>query len=296
MFGDAYQWTAPELLEIGRNAVNIGAPTVQSDIFALGMVAVEVTASILSNALVIPKLLHFQVFTGRKPFPRHRTLGVPDIARGKRPLRPSQTSNLGLSGELWAAIESLWAHQAGDRLPLSTFIDLLERAIPDITLLEELMEFDVNSGGHMKKLEYIFNFGDITLLGMREYESLVLVEVFDRVGFTVLSVLALWSDFPPFQLLNSSIDDEKIRTRCLRGLGKASARWGLLPKSYWIAQSSFTQPDEAFSTTGRVFDTCKRSIGGELVAVKTINLGCILDFDIFKKVRLADSSKRLSQI
>ena len=111
-----------------------------------------------------------------------------------------------------------------------------------------------------------------------------------------LESLSLWSDLSRFQVLNASIDDNKLRNRCLRGLEKISAGWGLLPKSYWIAQSGLTQPSVASSTTGRVFDTCKRSMGKEFVAVKTINPNYIGDFNTFKKVRLTSSSKRLSPV
>ena len=107
------------------------------------------------------------------------------IADGERPSRPPETMKLGLSDELWAVIGSLWAHEAGDRPPLSTFVDLLERANPDIALLEELMEFDGSSEEHIKNLYLVFEYEENTLLGMREYESLVLMGVFNRVGITV---------------------------------------------------------------------------------------------------------------
>ena len=105
------------------------------------------------------------------------------IAEGERPPRPPKTAKLGLSDELWGVVQSLWAHEAGDRPPLSTLVDLLERANPEIALLEELKEFDANSEDDVTKLRYMFDYADNALLGMREEESLVLIEVFDRVGF-----------------------------------------------------------------------------------------------------------------
>ena len=80
----------------------------------------------------------------------------------------------------------------------------------------------------------------------------------------------------------------------MRGLQKISARYGLLPKSYLIARSSLSQPDVAFSATGRISGTCKYSMGGELVAVKTINSDCIGNFNAFKQVRLTDAAMYLS--
>ena len=107
------------------------------------------------------------------------------IANGERPSRPPNTEKLEISNELWTAIQSLWVHEADHRTPLSTFVGLLERANPDIALLEELMEFDGSSEEHIKNLHLVFEYEENTLLGMREYESLVLMGVFNRVGITV---------------------------------------------------------------------------------------------------------------
>ena len=82
------------------------------------------------------------------------------------------------------------------------------------------------------------------------------------------------------------MNDSKLRSRSLRGLQKVSARYGLLPKSYWTSHSSLAEPDDDFSATGRVSKTCQRSIDGQLVAVKTINSDCIDNFNVFKHVRL----------
>ena len=72
----------------------------------------------------------------------------------------------------------------------------------------------------------------------------------------------------------------------MRGLQKVSARCGLLPMSYLISHNSLTEPDDDFSATGRVSEICQRSIGGQLVAIKTITPDCIDNFNAFKHVRL----------
>ena len=48
---------APELLGIEESAEKSRKHTSQSDVFALGMVAIEVITSVLSDTLVIPKHL-----------------------------------------------------------------------------------------------------------------------------------------------------------------------------------------------------------------------------------------------
>ena len=126
------------------------------------------------------------MFTGQVPFPENKEFVVTrKIAEGERPPRPPKTTKLGLSDELWAVIQSSWAHEAGDRPPLSTLVDLLERDNPEVALLEELKEFDANSEDDVTKLRYMFDYADNALLGMREEESLVLIEVFDRVRFSL---------------------------------------------------------------------------------------------------------------
>ena len=126
------------------------------------------------------------MFTGKVPFSENKVfLVTKKIADGERPPRPSKTTRLGLSDELWASIESLWAHEVADRPPASTFVDLLERVNPDIDSLEELTSFDPDSEEHLTKLQSIIKYRDNTLFGMREDESLVLIKLFDRVRSSI---------------------------------------------------------------------------------------------------------------
>ena len=94
-------------------------------------------------------------------------------------------------------------------------------------------------------------------------------------------------------MLNSSLNDQALRSRCLHGLQKVSARCGLLPKSYWIPHSDLAAPGGASLVAGRVSSTRQRSIDGNMVTVKTINPDCIANFSAFKRVRLSPSLKRL---
>ena len=120
------------------------------------------------------------------PFSENKVfLATKKIADGERPPRPSKTTRLGLSDELWALIESSWAHEAVDRPPASTFVDILKRVNPDIESLEELTSFDPDSEEYLTKLQSIIRYRDNTLFGMREDESLVLIKVFDRVCSSV---------------------------------------------------------------------------------------------------------------
>ena len=104
------------------------------------------------------------------------------IIDGERPLRPTKGKKLGLSDELWEIIQSSLAHRVEERPSVPKFVDFLKKATPDIAMLEELAEFDANSEEHIGKLYRMFEYRDNTLLGMRENETLVVIEVFDRVS------------------------------------------------------------------------------------------------------------------
>ena len=104
------------------------------------------------------------------------------IMGGKRPSRPPKGTELGLSDELWGIIQSSLAHEVEKRPSVSTFVNFLEKATPDIAALKKLTGFDANSQGDIQKLRRVFEYGDNTLLGMREKESLVVIEVFDQVS------------------------------------------------------------------------------------------------------------------
>ena len=124
------------------------------------------------------------MFTGELPFPENKGPGVviKKIISGERPLRPSGGEDYGLSDELWEVVLSSLAHDAEKRPPVSAFVGFLENATPDIAVLKELAEFDANSEEHIQKIRRMFEYGDNTLLGMREEEILVVIEVFDRVS------------------------------------------------------------------------------------------------------------------
>ena len=129
------------------------------------------------------------------------------ITDGERPSRPSRGEKLGLSNELWEVIQSSLAQEAEERCPVSRFIKFLEKATPDTAVLKALTEFDANNERHITKLRQMFGCGDNTLLGMREEETLTLIEVFDRVKLRS----------PPFRVSRTCL------TRC--GFRFSAPRW-----------------------------------------------------------------------
>ena len=106
------------------------------------------------------------------------------ILDGEKPPRPPKGKKLGFSDDLWEVVQYSLAHKVEERPPVSMFLDTLEEVTPDIAALKELTEFDANSEEHIQELRRMFGYGDNTLLGMREEETLVIIEVFDRVNLT----------------------------------------------------------------------------------------------------------------
>ena len=151
-----------------------------------------------------------------------------------------------------------------------------------MAVLKELTKFDTNSEEHINKLRHVFEYGNNTLFGMREEETLIAIEVFDRVNLLTLRLLKVYDWF---QVFNSSLDDSMLRSQCLYGLQKVSTQCGLLPKSYWISHSDLAEVDNSSSAPGRVSSTRQWLMHGKLVAVKTISPDCIENFDTFKHVR-----------
>lgn len=163
---------APELSS--SNKGKYGLSTYKSDSFALGVVTFEVKKVQRGGPFHGSKhpYTFLQVFTG---------VPMKKIKAGEQLLRPSEGKELGLSDELWELVQSSLTHEVEKRPPVSAFLDFLEKATPNISVLRELVEFDVNSEDDIKKLRHMFEHEDNTLLGMREGETLMVIEIFDRV-------------------------------------------------------------------------------------------------------------------
>jgi len=127
------------------------------------------------------------------PFSENRTSAIvtKKIVDGERPQKPPKGKRFGLSDELWEVVQSSLAHKVEERPPVSTFVEFLESVTPDIVVLENLTEFDANFERHVQELRCMFGYADNTLFGMREEETLIAIEVFDRVNLLFFS--------PPFK-------------------------------------------------------------------------------------------------
>ena len=91
------RWSAPEITEPRRSGD--GKPeSKQADVFAFGMLAVE-------------------VFTGEVPFQKHApAVAALCVLKGERPEKPRNAQQIGLTGEMWELLESCW-HQDPEKRP-----------------------------------------------------------------------------------------------------------------------------------------------------------------------------------
>ena len=178
---------APELFNLDEG--KSGLCTRGSDIFALGMVTIEVRNIYRGRSFSGSEAFSCtspQLFTGQVPFSENSAspIVIKRIIEGDRPSRPSRGRKLGLSDELWELVQSSWVPEAEERTSVSAFVDLLRKATPNVTVLKALTKFDATSEEDIQKLCHVFDYEDNTLLGMREEDTLVLIEVFDRVSFS----------------------------------------------------------------------------------------------------------------
>ena len=127
-----------------------------------------------------------------------------NITEGRRPSRPPGGKKLGLSDELWEIIRSSLAQEAKERPPISTFVNFLEKANPSVALFEALAQFNAYSERDIQRLRRIFEYGNNTLLGMREDETLAVIDVFDQVSlvdrFSYCSAKSLTSSVLRFSI------------------------------------------------------------------------------------------------
>lgn len=68
---------------------------------------------------------------------------------------------------------------------MGTFTGFLEKATRYMAILKKLTKFDANSEGDIWELHNLFEHGNNALFGMGDDETLVAIEVFDRVGSLV---------------------------------------------------------------------------------------------------------------
>jgi serine/threonine protein kinase len=127
--GGTTRWMAPELLSPEDFGLSRMELTIASDIYALGMVILEVR----HMALVVYKILIiFQVLTGNLPFSEckvHYAVGAM-VVSGKRPTRPVASNDLGISDQIWQLLTDCWSADRLNRPGIIKVQKLVQEAVP----------------------------------------------------------------------------------------------------------------------------------------------------------------------
>ena len=117
---------APELLNPSGFNLKDSNPTMNSDIYAFGVVTYQV--SIICRTLAITINFIAQVTTGEQPFPGAKDGVVIDsVVMGERPSRPSNT-NEWVSDDVWNFISQCWSPSWDGRPDLDFAINALNDA------------------------------------------------------------------------------------------------------------------------------------------------------------------------
>ena len=127
--GGTVMFMSPELLMPGRFGLTESVPTLESDIYAFGLVIYQVC---VRDRGYLPFVYISQVLTGKLPFPG---LGMAEVAmnavQGVRPTKPENASAIGLSGSLWSFVQNCWNGEMGLRPKVTEVVSQLERAVAD---------------------------------------------------------------------------------------------------------------------------------------------------------------------
>lgn len=124
--GGTVRWTAPELLDVLSEKYKKQTPTVESDVYALSMVIIEVGCFQPINR-GDHSMCYCQLYTGSVPFP-----DSPDptvillVARGGRPPKPVSAETLGLSSAVWELTKRCWHKNPAKRPNSSEVLAYLE--------------------------------------------------------------------------------------------------------------------------------------------------------------------------
>jgi serine/threonine protein kinase len=130
--GGTDRWMSPELLYPEHFNLSHVKPTVASDVYALGMVILEVAFSFQNK---IPEYLtsRLKVLTGAHPFveiTRSHSINIHVVMHGKRPVRPANSANMGISDAMWQLLQSCWTADSAKRPGVKVVRKFLQQATP----------------------------------------------------------------------------------------------------------------------------------------------------------------------
>jgi len=99
---------APEIIEPSKFGLERSVPTQEGDIYAFGLVILQVIA-VCHHHLVVFFLTFCQVQTGERPFRNIKFLELAyHVSSGVRPEKPANAEAIGISNSLWKLLQRCW--------------------------------------------------------------------------------------------------------------------------------------------------------------------------------------------
>ena len=119
--GGTMTFMAPELLVPYKYGLKRAVPTREGDIYAFGLVIVQVVACISSPLLF---LTICQVLTGEMPFREVKSLELGlHVWSGHRPSKPENAEDIGITDSLWKLIQKCWDGEKMRRPKIQQIVD-----------------------------------------------------------------------------------------------------------------------------------------------------------------------------
>jgi len=232
---------APELFDMEHAGPEITRPSEASDVYAFGMVVME-------------------VFTSQLPFfaHRHDSQVIFQVMSGVRPKRPIHANALGLSDPIWDLVQLCW-HADRTKRPSAAFaLSRLHQADPGVSLKPLIRGFDSASKDSIRTLRYALSSRDDVLVQLQGEEAHDFIDILD-------------------QAMDSPHIDEELSRRCLRALRQMCGRTGYLPTSYNLPEGRLTKTGDLAFASGSFADAWEGMYDNSRVRIKTLRISLVQD-------------------
>lgn len=119
------QWMSIELLYSRGDLGTLIKTTKKSDMWALGMFAIEVRLLSARAHKALPNCHTFKILTGGLPFPNRGDMSIfVGVSKGNRPSRPEHPE---CCNTLWNVVEGCWKESPDERLTAKQALEIVEK-------------------------------------------------------------------------------------------------------------------------------------------------------------------------
>jgi hypothetical protein len=177
---------APELLDPDNNDATVNKET---DVYSFSMVAIEVFTGMEVTLCMLVAIIDPQ-YLGEYPFKEIRhdaSVTYTVVYQDRRPARPEQSADLGLTDDVWDVIQQCWRKDPTSRPKMTAIAQRLENPFSTFNhILYDLCHHNTNSNEFAADLKSMLcseYFKKISS-SLPEPELTELVELLDKVTFS----------------------------------------------------------------------------------------------------------------